>query len=266
MFTRFLRKSGKRFARAGATAFACLLAVACTPSVSPGAQTHADARFSGWTGAVVSADWTDSVRRPIDAFDNARRDLTSAFIAAGFDQATFVNYSLRPDVRQPTTPQQALNGIAQTARRGTAGCFLYFTSHGSPRGIVFGPGGLMAPSQMASLVDQWCGTRPTVVVVSACYSGVFVPALAAPNRMVVTAARPDRNSFGCSQEATYPYFDGCMLEGLRTAGNFVELAEGARTCVSRREREERLSPPSEPQISIGSEIAAILPGLTFRGR
>ena len=55
--------------------------------------------------------------------------------------------------------------------------------------------------------SSWCQARPTVVVISACYSGIFVDGLAAPNRMIMTAARRDRSSFGCSEDATYPYFD-----------------------------------------------------------
>ena len=56
--------------------------------------------------------------------------------------------------------------------------------------------GILRPGVLANMLDRTCGKRPTVVIISACFSGVFLPALASSNRMVLTAARPDRTSFG----------------------------------------------------------------------
>ena len=146
-------------------------------------------RFQDWTAAIVAADWRTSRGDPIQAFDNARRDLTAGFLKAGFARENLVDYSLRPDLAEPVTADQVLEGVGAAMVAGRTGCFLYFTSHGSPRGIVFGPGRLMSPDEMDRLLDGWCGERPTVVMVSACFSGVFIPILAAPNRLVITAAR-----------------------------------------------------------------------------
>jgi hypothetical protein len=112
-------------------------------------------------------------------------------------------------------------------------------------------------------VRNWCPDRPTVLVVSACFSGIFVDGLAAPNRMIITAARRDRTSFGCGADATYPYFDGCIIEGLTTAPDFIALANSARACVKRREEAEELTPGSEPQVSIGANMQFLLPTLRF---
>jgi hypothetical protein len=98
-----------------------------------------------------------------------------------------------------------------------------------------------------------CGERPTVVIISACYSGVFVDPLEAPNRVILTAARPDRSSFGCSDKDRYPYFDNCILQNLPVAGDFLDLARRARLCVSKRETDEHLEPASEPQTWIGGQ-------------
>lgn len=214
--------------------------------------------LDGWAASIVAADWTTSRGTPIQAFDNARRDLVAGFQDVGFARADMVDFSLRPDVPNPTTADQALSAIGRNAQRATRGCFLYFTSHGSPRGIVFGPNRLMSPDEMARRIDGWCGTRPTVVIVSACFSGVFTDRLAAPNRMIMSAARRDRSSFGCSEDATYPYFDGCVLESLPTAPHFLALADQTALCVSRREREEGLRPASEPQTVVGVDIAPLL--------
>jgi hypothetical protein len=220
-------------------------------------------RFEGWGTAVIAADWRDGGGRPIEAFDNARRELTRGLLGAGLPGDSFVSLSLRPDGADPLTVAEALVEVAGATRRGTRGCLLYFTSHGSPEGMVFGPDQTLAPADMTNLVRQWCGTRPTVVIVSACYSGVFVNALAAPNRMVLTAASRERTSFGCGAEETYPWFDGCVIEALPAAGDFLALAAGARACVARMEQDAGIALPSEPQLFVGAEMQLRLPTLRF---
>ncbi len=228
------------------------------------AQTAAPAsRFANWSSAIVAADWRDGADRPIQAFDNARRDLVKGFLAAGFPRANMVDYSLRPDAPQPVSASAVLEGINAAAARGTSGCLLYFTSHGSPNAMVFGEAPRMTPDMMANMVRSACGTRPTVVIVSACYSGIFVNALSAPNRMVLTAASRERTSFGCGADETYPWFDGCILETLPTATDFLALAAGARACVTRKETERGVHLPSEPQLFVGAEMQLRLPTLRF---
>ncbi|NJC41914.1 hypothetical protein GGQ87_002209 [Brevundimonas alba] len=238
---------------------ALLAGPACGESPAP----QNAGRFDGWAAAVIAADWRDGDGRPIRAFDNARRDVTRGFLAAGLPRETFVDYSMRPDVTGATTVTEVLDGVSDVTRRATRGCLLYFTSHGSPEGMIFGPDAKLEPSDMANLVRQWCGTRPTVVIVSACYSGIFINALAAPNRMVLTAASRERTSFGCGADEAYPWFDGCVVEALPTATDFLSLAAGARACVARKEQEAGITLTSDPQLFVGSEMQLRLPTLRF---
>lgn len=244
----------------GAAATLFTLLTAAAP-----AQAQSSSDLEDWAVAIVAADWRSSRGQPIRAFDNARRDLATAFDRAGFDEDNIITLSLEPNsAGEALTSRETFEQIARATARAEGGCLLYFTSHGSPAGIVWGGEGMLPPQVMNGLINQWCGTRPTVVVVSACFSGVFVPALQAPNRMIMTAARRDRSSFGCSEDATYPYFDGCVLEALDGGvGDFIALADRARTCVTRRETEERLTPPSSPQTSVGAEMQLLLPFLRF---
>ncbi len=223
-------------------------------------------RFGGWTAAVIAADWRTSGGEPIQAFDNARRDLTAGFLEAGFDRSAFYDATLRPDVPDSVSAREALAGIAELAQANPRGCLLYFTSHGSPEALVFGPDAQLSPTAMATLVRGLCQSRPTIVIVSACYSGIFLDGLAGPDRMIMTAARRDRNSFGCGEGARYPYFDGCVIESLSDARDFIVLAQTAKACVARREAEEGLSPASEPQIRIGANMQLLLPTLRFTPR
>jgi hypothetical protein len=223
--------------------------------------------FADWAAVIVAADWRAHGDAPSDGFDNARRDLTKAFIAAGFSSANIVQFSTRPESDPQNRPlktefRRVKAEFDRVAAQAKTGCLAYFTSHGSGMGIVFGED-LLTPAGMARLVDDACGKRPTVVVISACFSGVFLPALSGPNRMVLTAARPDRTSFGCGQTDRYPYFDACMLESLPQSPDFLALGRRAQLCVAARERAEQLTPPSEPQMSVGGAMRPLLPLYAF---
>ena len=118
--------------------------------------------------------------------------------------------------------------------------------------------GIMSPNSMAAIIDNACGSRPTVVFVSACFSGVFVDPLAGPNRFVMTAARPDRTSFGCGDNDHYTFFDNCWLDSIGSAGDFTGLAQSIRACVSNKEHQIGAL-PSEPQLKVGANAASELP-------
>ena len=87
---------------------------------------------------------------------------------------------------------------------------------------------------------------------------MFIDPLSAPNRFVMTAARPDRPSFGCGDNDHYTFFDNCWLDTVGTVGDFASLADAIRACVSRKEAEIKAY-PSEPQLAIGAQIAAQMP-------
>jgi hypothetical protein len=229
-----------------------------------GCAAHAQSRFDGWASAVIAADWRDSDGRPIAAFDNARRDLTTAFQGAGFDPDAMISVSLRPDVANPVEAEDSLRRFAEAAAQAPRGCLFYVTSHGSPEGLVFGPEATLAPERLIPVLRRICGDRPTVIVLSACFSGVFVDGLKGPNRMVMTAARRDRSSFGCAADALYPYFDECVLDGLKTTPDFIALSRATTACVAAREQAENLTPASEPQTAIGANMQLLLPTLRFR--
>lgn len=256
------RWSGLRGFWAGLVlAFAALAPAASAQPINP---------FADWVAVVVAADYRDHDGQPIKVFDNARQDLVKALVGVGFARSRIAQFSVRPhlyeDMPQAVDPPDGLpRALKRLTDASSGGCFFYLTSHGNPDGVVFGKN-MLSPTAVKVVLDNTCGSRPTVVVISACFSGVFVPALAGPERMVVTAARPDRASFGCGAEEVYTYFDGCVLESLPKAARLDVLAELARACVARRETEMGMTPPSEPQISIGREMAKRLPLLTLAPR
>jgi len=228
---------------------------------------RAGSPFSDWAAIIVAGDDHAHSGAHSEVFDNARRDLTTAFVKAGFAPTNISQFSVQTGKDRPagvlaTDPQTIVDQLGRATAGAKTGCLIYFTSHGSPDGIVLGDQ-LMTPSAMARIVDDACGERPAVVVVAACFSGVFIPPLAGPNRMVLTAARPDRASFGCGEEDRYTFFDTCMLQQLPAAQNFAVLGRSVQACVAKREQDLGAAPPSEPQLWIGPELAPDLPLLAF---
>ena len=224
--------------------------------------------FSDWAAVVVAGDFRASGGGTTQAFENARRDVATTLVGAGFEPLHVRTLSLldsAPEAER-TTRKNLVAALRDTASRTRSGCLFYITSHGSPQGAVFGREGLLAPRMLDRLLEESCGDRPTVVFVSACYSGVYVPALASPNRMVLTAARPDRTSFGCGVSDRYPFFDACVLEAWPKSSDFLVLGRAVQACVARREQEMKLSPASEPQVSAGARIRALLPLLPLQSR
>jgi hypothetical protein len=220
---------------------------------------HATTAYSDWAAVVVAGDWHAHDGSPSEIFDNARRDVTRDLESLGLVPDNIAEFSARPATSvAPATAQAIGNALSDLSNRTSGGCLLYFSSHGSPDGMVLG-NGTLEPRQLAKMLNNSCATRPTVVVISACFSGTFVPALEAPNRMILTAAREDRTSFGCGQTDRYPYFDQCVLSVWPDADDFPALGRAAQACVAAREKKEHVGPPSEPQIWIGANAEMTLP-------
>lgn len=219
--------------------------------------------FSRWAAVVVAADWRAHDGSDAPIFDNARRDVVALLRRQGFrsENIAQMTSASAPDAGVPLTSYGGLlDALERTTAQAPAGCLVYFSSHGSPQGIVFGRSQVLPPQRLAAALGRYCAGRPTIAVISACFSGVFVPVLAADDRMVLTAARPDRTSFGCGATNRYPYFDECVLQVGPNSVDWPALGEAAQTCVAMREAAEGLSPPSEPQLSVGAAVAPILTG------
>ncbi|MCQ9378731.1 C13 family peptidase [Methyloversatilis sp. XJ19-49] len=136
--------------------------------------------------------------------------------------------------------------------------FVFLTSHGAENHLFdlsLWPWELeqLTPQRLAGLLDA-AGIRNRVILVSACYSGGFVPPLAGPDTLVMSASRADRNSHGCSHEADWTFFGRAFFdEALRETTSFADAFERARAAVAQRESAEGLE-PSEPQIAVGETI------------
>jgi hypothetical protein len=136
------------------------------------------------------------------------------------------------------------------------GCLVFATSHGDRDGVFLKQDPdhyqRLSPTRLDILLESACGGRPTVAILSACHSGVFLDA-AAPNRIILTAARTDRTSFGCGASFDYTYYDSCLLDQWSKSRSFAGLYSGVTACVREKERQLGLV-ASEPQAAFGAAV------------
>src|SRR5579872_610354 len=188
--------------------------------------------FDNWAAMIIAGDWHAHSGAPSEVFDNARRDLAKTLVKMGFAPGHVQQYSSRPnpdstDMVLHSDPVTIEANFRKLAQQVTGGCFVYLTTHGAPLGVAMGDG-IVGLRTIGDLIDESCPARPTVVIVSACFSGMFIPVLRADNRMIITAARGDRTSFGCGETNTYTFFDQCVLESLPKVMTFPTLADKAK--------------------------------------
>ncbi len=136
------------------------------------------------------------------------------------------------------------------------GCLVYLTGHGAPEGLALSadvPTYFVRPSRMESMLNS-CGGRTTVLVVSACFSGIFNRrGITRDERIVMTASAADLTSFGCSNNNRYTFFDQCFLDAWPRNDNWGTLADEVRNCVRETERDGDF-PASKPQSFFGAGL------------
>ena len=241
-----------------ATRLVTSLSLAMLVLLLPGQGTAKTAKTpSGGNWEVVLAAGDDA--EPV--FDNATRALGARLIAAGVPVAKIHRLSASTGEVvsgiEPASEKALVRRIAELPVQPGDRCLIFLTSHGERGGGVWlaRSNVALSPDELADALSHGCRAAPTVVLVSACYSGNFVDGkMAKPNRIILTAARADRPSFGCQAHRTYNFFDECLLEALPRSSTWRAVFNGARTCVRNMEQalDER---PSEPQAYFGAAVA-----------
>lgn len=167
----------------------------------------------------------------------------------------------------PLNFEAALARIAELMDPAEDVLVLYTTSHGAPFGVVYNDGnegwGAISPDRLARLLDAF-GIHRRLLIVSACYSGVFVPVLSGPQTMIVSAAASDRSSFGCVAENDWTFFgDALINRALRKPQPLAPAVTEAIGLIAGWEQQNDLK-PSLPQQSIGVEVHEWLAPLEAR--
>lgn len=229
----------------------CVILALVAPGSAPNAATPSPER---WRAVLVAGDTAQPV------FDNAVRAVDIWLAEHGVAEPDIHRLSAgakpRDPAVEPATLAQVLGRIAGLHARPGEGCFVFITSHGGRgEGIYLSrQDEILRPAALARALAAGCTAVPTVVVISGCYSGTFAKgAMTAPNRIVLTAARADRSSFGCAADRTYTVFDACLLGALPHAATWQAVFGETKDCVQRRERQDRET-PSLPQSWFGAAV------------
>jgi hypothetical protein len=144
----------------------------------------------------------------------------------------------------------------------------YSTSHGDKKlGLVYRDGddgyGMIAPRRLKTLLDDLKINR-RILMLSACYSGVFVSELADKDSVILTAASSNRPSFGCTPGNDWTFFgDALVNNALRKPQPLEKAAEEATGLIAMWESKFGLQ-ASNPQISFGDDSKKWLTALELQ--
>ncbi|HZT88350.1 MAG TPA: C13 family peptidase [Stellaceae bacterium] len=230
-----------------------LLASIATTAAAAGARAHTGT----WHVVLAAGDKAQPV------FDNATRAFAARLVEAGVPPGNIRRFSASADAQrsgaEQATKAALLKAVAALPVRAGDRCLVFITSHGTRgEGVYLAAANeMLTPNELAEALSRRCARVPTVAVVSACYSGGFiVGAMPRDNRIVLTAARADRPSFGCQANRTYTFFDGCLLQALPKAATWRALYDDTSACVQKLEQELKET-PSEPQASFGAAVRGL---------
>lgn len=144
---------------------------------------------------------------------------------------------------------------------------LYTTSHGIPQGLAYHYGdtgyGILSPKGLREVLAD-LGIERRILILSACYSGVFVPELASTDTAILTASANNRTSFGCSAENDWTFFgDALINHALRQPQSLEAAAAEASFSIAGWEARSRV-PASLPQTVIGENVSQWISALDAR--
>ena len=209
----------------------------------------------GWRVLLIAGD----VSSPV--FNNAVSSFRDRLVALGMPTSHVRT------VRSGATHQSATLEQKDLARRfsflrapSAEGCLLFITSHGVQDGLLIETANgsmVLTPTTLGQLLSATCGGKPTVAILSGCYSGVYLDRLPAiDNQVLLTASRHDRTSFGCSHSGELNFFDACLLSAMEDDPTWTELFRETRDCVTAREQDADFR-ASLPQAHVGASLVGM---------
>jgi hypothetical protein len=134
---------------------------------------------------------------------------------------------------------------------------LTLTSHGSREGLAVTNGSLpllqLGPTELRQALDE-AGIKWRVLIVSACYSGVFLEPLETDSTLIATASDSEHSSFGCADDRDLTYFgEAFFKDSIPTTPSLEAAFKKAADLIKQRETAEHLE-HSNPQLYVGPAI------------
>ncbi len=173
--------------------------------------------------------------------------------------------------------RRALNGVGGRMDPDEDLLLLYVSSHGSREGEIYVnlpplPLDQLDARSLKSLLDG-SGIRDRVVMLSACYSGTFIPFINDSHTLALTAARADRASFGCGNTDAITWFGRALLvDALNREPRLLPAFEEAKSEITGWEdRDEQQhsfpqlarAPDAEAKLSAWENQRSVGPAVPF---
>jgi len=157
--------------------------------------------------------------------------------------------------------KQSVASVAEKANLASDVLVVYVSSHGSSEhSLSIKHDALKLPDlsgeYLAEVLTQ-SGFKHKFVMVSACYSGGYIPLLDDGNSLIITASSDVTTSFGCSDTAELTYFGRALFgETLSQQPEltFTDAFTQAKILIDQWEKEEELE-ASEPKIRASAKVS-----------
>jgi hypothetical protein len=150
----------------------------------------------------------------------------------------------------------AVRAVAGVMDREEDVLLIFMTSHGVKEGFGLQLPALLvrfSPQELAAILKK-ARIKNRVVIVSSCYSGIFVKPLANDDTIVLTASDAQNPSFGCANGREWTYFgDALFNHSLKPGTDFQHAYQSARKLIEEWEKREKLG-PSSPQAHFGPAV------------
>lgn len=166
--------------------------------------------------------------------------------SADWPQATAENFAL------------VMSKMAEVARPRDR-VLLLISTHSNPGLLNINVGGKhlqpLTPATLSSALAP-LNDVPTLVVLSACYSGAFIELLKAPNRVVLTATDVRSTTFNCQYKGEHtPFADALFGQAGAPNRSVTEWMGEAQKSIAAQEKRRKV-PASQPRIFVGDSARA----------
>jgi hypothetical protein len=157
----------------------------------------------------------------------------------------------------------AVTAIGRRMRPDRDTLVLMLTSHGNDEdGIAITNGKMpedaLSPQDVRKILNE-SHIRWRVIIVSACYSGIFIPVLKNDSTLIMTAADSRHSSFGCDDTRDLTYFGEALLrDALPRACSLNAAYTDMARIIHQRETDEG-EIHSNPRLFVGPRMQARLP-------
>lgn len=171
---------------------------------------------------------------------------------------------------RPYQIASALGRLSQVMDKNEDVLVLFMTSHGNQDGSIaiqeqFRTRFALRPQYLREALDE-AGIKNRLIIVSSCFSGAFIPALANESTIVLTAAAYDRTSFGCQPERDWTFFgDAFINQAMRQNRALPDAFNTAKVLIESWEARDNVR-PSLPGQSFGTQTQVITSAMTGRAR